>query len=117
VDRVLGEYRIPKDSAAGRRHLERALEERRGPEHDGSERQETAEVLAEGIVAAELKRRRWTEAEWGRRAKGDAGKVAIAVRLRAETVMTVKWIAQRLRMGAPGYVHHLLYGRRKTAGG
>ncbi|HRZ35663.1 MAG TPA: transposase [Candidatus Paceibacterota bacterium] len=151
VDRILGEYGIPKDSAAGRRYLERALEERRaaeagadyrnlrrgwcwgarsfrkellgqmkdrrGPEHYGSERHETAEALAEEIVARELKRRRWTEAELERRAKGDAGKVAIAVRLRAETVMTVKWIAQRLQMGAPGYVHHLLYCQRKTAGG
>ena len=33
---------------------------------------------------------------------GNAGKVA-AVRLRAETVMPVKWIAGRFRMGAPGY--------------
>src|SRR5439155_9488225 len=30
VDRVLGEYQIPQDSVAGRRRLERALEERRG---------------------------------------------------------------------------------------
>ena len=50
----------------------------------------------------------------GRRRKGDAGKVAIAVRLRAETAMTVKWIAERLQMGAPGYVNHLLYCRRRT---
>ena len=32
VDRLLGEYRIPQDSAAGRRRLEVALEERRGAE-------------------------------------------------------------------------------------
>jgi putative transposase len=30
VDRLLGEYRIPQDSAAGRRRLEEALEQRRG---------------------------------------------------------------------------------------
>ena len=29
TDRLLGEYRIPKDGAAGRRELERALEQRR----------------------------------------------------------------------------------------
>ena len=52
----------------------------------------------------------------GRRTKGDAGKVAMAVRLRAETAVTVKWIAERLRMGAPGYVNHLLYRRRKAQG-
>jgi hypothetical protein len=30
VDRLLGEWGIPKDSPAGRQRLERALEERRG---------------------------------------------------------------------------------------
>ena len=49
------------------------------------------------------------------RAKGDAEKVAMAVRLRAETAVTVRWIAERLRMGSPGYVNHLLYRRRKVA--
>jgi len=150
VERLLGEYHIPQDSAAGRRQLEIALEERRageagvnykklrrgwclgaesfrkgllgqmkermGAEHYGSERQETVEAHAEGIVAEELKRRRWGEEELGRRAKGDAGKVAMAVRLRAETAVTVKWIAERLQMGAPGYVNHLLYRRRKAEG-
>ena len=32
VDRLLGEYRIPKDSPAGRRRLEQELEARRGTE-------------------------------------------------------------------------------------
>ena len=61
----------------------------------------------------ELKRRRWREEELGRRAKGDDGKVALAWRLRRETVMTVRWIAERLRMGTPGYLNHLLYLRRR----
>jgi putative transposase len=148
VDRLLGENRIPLDSAAGRRQLEAVLEawraeetgadykrmrrgwcfgkdsfrkellgqmrERLGAEHYGAERQETTEAQAEGIVAEELKRRRWREEDLGRRAKGDAGKVALATRLRAETVMTMKWIAARLQMGSPGYVNLLLYRRRKT---
>ena len=148
VGRVLGEYRIPRDSAAGRRQLERTLEERRvtesdadykpvrrgwclgtdlfrkellgqmqdrmGAEHYGVEREETMTARAERIVAAEMKRRRWDEAELEKRAKGDAQKVAIAVRLRAESAVTVQWIAARLRMGAPGYVHHLLHRQRKA---
>ncbi len=148
VDRLLGENRIPLDSAAGRRQLEAGMEERRaeeagadykrlrrgwcfgtdsfrkellgqmkerlGAEHYGAERQETAEAQAEGIVREELKRRHWRDEDLGRRAKGDAGKVEMAVRLRAETVMTVKWIAERLQMGAPGYVNLLLYRRRKA---
>jgi hypothetical protein len=32
VERLLGEYHVPKDSAAGRRRLEEALEQRRGAE-------------------------------------------------------------------------------------
>ena len=148
VHRLFGEMRIPRDSVAGRRELERMVEARRrgeedpayqgirrgwflgekalknellaqmkekmGEEHYGAERAETAEAEAERIVKEELKRRRWEEADLEGRAKGDAGKVAMAVRLRGETVMTVKWIAVRLRMGAPGYVNHLLYQRRKA---
>jgi hypothetical protein len=148
VDRLLGEYRLGQDNAAGRRQLEAALEERRaeeagadyrmlrrgwclgsasfkeellgqmqerlGAEHYGSERRETVEAHAEAMVAEELKRREWAERALGRRAKGDAGKVALAARLRTETAVTVKWIAARLQMGAPGYVHHLLYHQRKN---
>jgi putative transposase len=36
VDRLLGEYRIAQDSAAGRRRLEEALEERRGAQTEGA---------------------------------------------------------------------------------
>ncbi|MBM3883256.1 MAG: transposase [Verrucomicrobia bacterium] len=109
VERLLGEYRIPKDSATGRQRLEQALEERRGAEegeefkairrgwclgeetfrqellaqmsgrlgaeHYGEERAATAEALAEQIIAAELKRRRWQEADLKSRPKGDAVKV------------------------------------------
>ena len=149
VDRLLGEMRIPKDSPAGRRELERLVEARRsaeeggtyqpirrgwflgektlkkellaqmkeqmGAEHYGEERQETAEAQAEEMIAEELRRCRWQEGDLGRRAKGDTVKVALAARLRAETVMTVKWIAERLQMGTPGYVNYLLYRWRKTA--
>jgi len=71
------------------------------------------ETHAEGIVAEELRRQGWREAELERRAKGDPQKVRMAVRLRAETAVTVKWIAERLRMGTPGYVNHLLYLERQ----
>ena len=84
------------------------MKERLGAEHYGAERQETVAAHAEGLVRAELKRRHWTEADWAHRPKGDARQVALAVRLRAETTVTVRWIAERLHMGAPGYVHHLL---------
>jgi len=148
VDRLLGDYGIPKDSPAGRQQLEGALEERRGAEeggefktirrgwclgeetfrqellaqmserlgaeHYGAERAETEEAKAERIIAAELKRRKWKGTELQTRSKGDAQKVALAARLRAETPMTVAWIAARLGMGTRGYLNHLLYRRRKS---
>jgi REP element-mobilizing transposase RayT len=148
VERLLGEYQIPKDSAAGRRVLEEAVEarraaesgadykairrgwcfgektfrqellaqmtERRGAEHYGAERLETDLEKAERLLRAELKARRWQEADLSKRAKGDPAKVAMAGRLREETTVTVKWIAARLQMGAASYVNLLLYRRRQA---
>jgi REP element-mobilizing transposase RayT len=147
VDRLLGQWGMPKDSPAGRQRLERALEERRGlaegdefkpirrgwclgeqkfreellaqmseqmgAEHYGEERAEAAEALAELIIAEELKLGRWQESDLKTRPKGDSVKVALAARLRAETTMTVRWIAERLAMGTRDYLNHLLYRRRK----
>src|SRR5450432_3851880 len=150
VDRLLGEWGIPKDSPAGRRRLEQALEARRGvdqdeevksirrgwclgeetfrqellaqmsgrmgAEHYGEERAQTAQAIAEQIIAEELKRRRWKEVALKRRPKGDPAKMALAARLRAETTMTVGWIAERLEMGSRGYLNQLLYRQRKSGG-
>lgn len=96
-----------------RQELLGQMKERMGAEHYGLERQETAEARAEEIVKTELKRRRWTQSQLSQRAKGDAQKVEMATRLRRETTVSVKWIAERLQMGAPGYVNHLLYRQRK----
>ena len=90
------------------------MSERMGAEHYGEERAETAEALAELIIVEELKR--WQEADLKTRPKGDSVKVALAARLRAETTMTVGWIAERLAMGTRGYLNHLLYRRRKLGG-
>lgn len=148
VDRLLGEHGIPKDSPAGRRRLEQALEARRGREEDGElralrrgwylgeetfrqellarmtermgaehfgrERMETDTSKAERIIEEELRQRKWQPAELRARRKGDAEKVSLAARLRAETTMTAKWIAERLGMGSRGYLNHLLYRRRRS---
>ncbi len=55
-----------------------------------------------------MRRRGWTEAELASRRKGDAGKATMARRLRQESTMTLKWIAQRLRMGSASMVTHVL---------
>lgn len=147
VDRLLGEWGIPKDSPAGRKRLAEGMEwrraqenptadwraverdwclgdeafrkellaqmhERRG-EHYGPELREADQAHAEGVVKQELQRRGWKEADLGRRPKGDAEKVAVAWRLRQETTMSLKWIAQRLKMGTWTYVSNCLVQKRK----
>ena len=99
---------------AFRKELLAQMRERMGAEHYGEERAETAEALAEQIIAEELKRRRWQESDLQTKAKGDAEKVALAARLRAETTLTVGWIAERLGMGTRGHLNHLLYRQRKA---
>ena len=72
---------------------------RLGEYHAGELRRLGAERKAEQIIAEELKRLGWEEEELGTRPKGDPGKLALAGRLRRETVLPMKWIANRLRMG------------------
>jgi len=40
-------------------------------------------------------------------------KVKMALRLRRESIMTLKWIAQRLHMESWTHVNHLLYWHRR----
>jgi hypothetical protein len=49
-----------------------------------------------------------------KRAKGDARKIRIARRLRTETTMTLKWIANQLRTGAGAHVANRLYRARSN---
>ncbi len=64
---------------------------------------------AERSVREELRQRKWQDKTLAARRKGDAVKVAIAQRLRRETTVTRTWIADRLKMGTPRYLAHLLY--------
>jgi len=70
-----------------------------GEYHGGEERQELAVNHAERVVREELRRRKWGEEGLAQRRKGDAEKAKIALRLRRETTVTLKWIADRLKMG------------------
>ena len=51
------------------------------------------------IIAEELAKLDWEEADVARRRKGDVGKVRIARRLRRETTVSKRWIAKQLSMG------------------
>jgi REP element-mobilizing transposase RayT len=93
---------------AVRKELLGQMAERVGQSHYGAERQESGEEKAERIVVEELKRRKWGEADLLERRKGDREKVKMALRLRRETTMTLKWIAQRLQMGSWTHVSNCL---------
>ena len=84
------------------------------PEHPyaGKEWQQTAEQKALRILADELTAR-LSDADLERRPKGDLEKLGIARRLRAETSLTLSWIAQRLKMDAAGSLANCLRTNRK----
>jgi REP element-mobilizing transposase RayT len=91
-----------------RQELLAAAAEQVGASHYGAERQETGELKAERLVRQEIRRRGWKEQDLPALPKGHKGKVALARRLRQETTMSLKWIAQRLHMGRWTYVSNLL---------
>jgi len=78
--------------------LER-MEASLGQNHAGQLRFETAQAKADRIVAEELQRLEWTSADLVHRAKNDPDKLAIAMRLRRETTLSIKAIAARVELG------------------
>jgi hypothetical protein len=70
-----------------------------GENHSGELHRETAEQKANRILLEELSRRGWTESDLAARRRSDPDKLAIAVRLRNETTLPVKWIAARVQIG------------------
>jgi putative transposase len=76
--------------------------------HHARERSETDEQKAEAIVSAGLKKLGWGKRELAARRKSDPQKVALARVLRAQTPMSLKWIAGRLEMGSWTHVSNLL---------
>lgn len=89
------------------------MHERRG-DHYGPELREADALHAERVLAAQLSRRGWSESQLIARRKGDPEKVEIASPLRARTPMTLKWIAQRLKMGTWTYLSNCLVQKRKA---
>ena len=98
---------------AFRKELLGQIQERRGAEHYGAERFESDEAKALSILEQELRRRGWKGEELKARRKGDKNKVAIAARLRRETTMTLKWLAQHLEMGSWNNVSNRLAALQK----
>lgn len=101
---------------AFRRELLAQMDGQMGEHHYGAERQESAAEKAERLVRAGLKQARWTEEDLELRRKSDRVKIKLAAHLRQETTMTLKWIAERLQMGAWTHLNKRLYEHRKAGG-
>jgi hypothetical protein len=88
-----------------------------GENHSGELHRETAEQKANRIVSEELSRRGWTESDLAARRRSDPDKLAIAVRVRNETTLPVKWIAARVQIGtakgAKSVLHRSGHGPRQ----
>jgi hypothetical protein len=83
----------------------------------GGESPETATEKAERLALEELAKLGWKEADLAQRRKGDPEKLKIAVKLRAETTMTLSWIAARLQMGAASSLGNLFSVRQAAQRG
>ncbi|MEI7730715.1 MAG: transposase [Verrucomicrobiota bacterium] len=72
-------------------------------------RKEAGPVKAEEMLAQQLAALGWTEQDLKTRAKGDPVKISLARRLREETTVSLKWVANRLRLGTWTYLANNLY--------
>jgi putative transposase len=97
-----------------RRELLARAHTRATEQHHAQPRQETIEDKARRLVTEELDRLGWASPELALRPKGDIGKIRIAQRLRAETAVTLKWIATELHMGTWTNVSNLLAAHRQS---
>ncbi len=84
------------------------LEAKTGGQHRAIERAETEEQKAERIIRLGLRKRRWEEIDLATMRKSDPRKVTLARQVRTETAVSLKWIADRLRMGSWTHVSNLL---------
>ena len=83
-----------------RRKMLLRIEGKLGEHHAGELPRASAEAKAERIIAVELQRQGWQEADLLARRKSDAVKPAIAARLRRETTLSTKAIAARVHLGS-----------------
>jgi hypothetical protein len=148
VDRLLGEWGIPRDSPDGREVFNQQMERRRwedspeqfrqlesgwylgseqfrrelleqvhtapSPSHFGEAVHEAVEARAERLIAQALKHLDWTEQDLVNRPKGHPAKLELAHQLRAQTTLSVAWVAQRLSMGTRAHLAWLLKGAKPS---
>jgi REP element-mobilizing transposase RayT len=102
-------------SEAFRQELLAAMAGQVGRGHDGAQRRETDQQKAERMLREELQRLGLAEEQMLAQRKGAAMKVALGRHLRQETTMSLKWIAERLRMGSWTYVSNLIAAKVITS--
>jgi REP element-mobilizing transposase RayT len=95
-----------------RRELVAQLESGGAALNSGVELQEPATEKAERLAREAVAKLGWKETDLAERRKGDPAKLKIALTLRAETTMTLKWIAARLQMGTASSLSNLFSARR-----
>ena len=95
--------------------LSRLLDRMDGPlgeNQRAQERHQSQEKKAERIIAEGLKIAGIKESRLELMGKGDLLKVQTAMSLREQTTVSLKWIAQRLRMGTWTHISKKLYQER-----
>jgi putative transposase len=91
------------------------MEGKVGDNHPGQTRLETAGAKAERLILEELERLSWTEEDLRTYAKSEPRKLALAARLRQETTLSIKQIAERLHLGKPKGARSNLHKRLSPA--
>jgi putative transposase len=100
-----------------RRELLGRMEGNLGEHHSGELHRASAEAKADRIMAEELKRYGWKEGELATRRKNDPLKLEIAARLRRETTLPLKAIAQRVKLGTSKAANARLHSHMKQPRG
>jgi hypothetical protein len=96
-----------------KQHQLEALEAKVGEHHYGQLRLEMAQAKAERIITEELGRLGWRETDLAAQHKHDPDKIQLAQRLRKETTLSVRQIAERLHLGTPKSASFRLLSSRK----
>jgi putative transposase len=89
------------------------IEQQKGKWHYGEELRESAAAKAERLVGEALRVDGVAEDQLKTWRKGHPYKMNLARRLRAETTVSVGWVAERLHMGTRGHLAHLLCKTRR----
>ena len=99
-----------------RREMLLRMEGKLGDHHSGELHRASAEVKAERIIAEELRRHGWQEADLAKRRKNDPDKLEIGARLRRETTLSTKAIAARVHLGSSKAANRSLHNHMRGHG-